>query len=277
LTPTGKALCVGINDFKNYGERVLKGCVNDSKYMSLLLTDYWGFKGSDITILNDSQATKGNIMKNLVDMVEGAKSGQYNHVVFSLSSHGTQIADGDDGDEPDHADEAFVPYDIMTDSTGLQWDPNHIIVDDELRDLFARLPQNVLLEVYLDTCHSGTGIKGFDMLLDRMPRYLPPPSFEAFDQLTTLQNHGLREGLLEKGMRNHILWAACKPDQTSSDALFKDEKSWHGAFTYFFFRAIKGSGGKLTRREILNNVRKAMKPRFDQDPQLECDSDHKGE
>ena len=54
-----------------------------------------------------------------------------------------------------------------------------IILDDELRDLFVQLPQNVLLEVYLDTCHSGTGLRAIDMLLDRRPRYLPPPSLEA--------------------------------------------------------------------------------------------------
>jgi hypothetical protein len=276
LTKDRRALCVGINKFRNYPERALKGCVNDSKDISLLLKQSFGFEDTDITILNDAQATKENIMKNLVDMVQGATSGQYNYIFFSLSTHGTQIPDGDDGDEPDHADEAFVPYDIMADSTGLQWDLNHIIVDDELRELFAQLPQHTLLEVFLDTCHSGTGIKGFDFLLDRMPRYLPPPSFEGFNQVLELQNHGLREGLLEKGLHNHVLWAACKPNQTSSDAFFAVEEGWHGAFTYYFCRISNKSNARPTRREVINTVRKALKPRFEQVPQLECDSTHKG-
>ena len=59
------------------------------------------------------------------------------------------------GDEPDKADEAICPHDLA--SAGNVWDPKHIIIDDELHDLFVQLPANVLLEVYFDTCHSGDG------------------------------------------------------------------------------------------------------------------------
>jgi hypothetical protein len=143
-----KALCVGINKFKNYPSAALNGCVNDANDMSSLLKDLLGFADPDIVKLTDAQATKVNIMKNLKSMVDDAKAGKLSYLFFSLSSHGTQVP-ATSGDEPDRADEAFCPYDLA--AKGNQWDTNFVIVDDELHDLFVQLPKNVLLEVYLDT------------------------------------------------------------------------------------------------------------------------------
>ena len=263
-----KALCVGINNFKNYPSAKLQGCVTDAKEMSALLRDLLGFQAGDITLLTDAQATKANIMSNLKAMVDGAKDGKYNYLVFSLSSHGTQVPDLS-GDEPDRADEAFCPHDLA--QSGNQWDKNHVILDDELRDLFIQLPSNVLLEVYLDTCHSGTGLKGIDMLLDRTPRYLPPPSLEAFEEVENKRSRGLRHGLLEKGIVHHILWAACRADQTSADA--KIASGWHGAFTYFFCKEMRTCNNSLSRAALLTLIRQDLvKGKYSQIPQLESEA-----
>lgn len=267
-TSNKKALCVGINQFKNYPGAALQGCVNDANEMSALLQKLFGFKKSDITVLKDAKATKANIISNLTAMVDGAKAGKYSSLVFSLSSHGTQVPDLS-GDEPDRADEAFCPYDLA--QSGEQWDKNHIIVDDELRDLFMQLPENVLLEVYLDTCHSGTGLKAIDMLLDRRPRYLPPPSLEAFMEVDSKRSRGLRHGLLEKGVVHDVLWAACRADQTSADASIAG--GWHGAFTYFFCKELYACNNSLSRAEVLTKVRADLKQgKYNQIPQLECEA-----
>ena len=129
-----KALFVGINKFAKYSQFTLNGCVNDAKDMAALYKDLLGFKASEMTVLTDAQATKANIMANLKSMVADAKAGKLNYLVFSLSSHGTQMNDTS-GDEPDGKDEAFVPHDIAEKSGS--WDPAHIISDDELHDLFA--------------------------------------------------------------------------------------------------------------------------------------------
>ena len=261
-----KALCAGINVFKNYPSATLQGCANDANDMAAVLKDFLGFTDADITKLTDAQATKASIMSKLKSMVDDAKSGKYSYLVFSLSSHGTQVPDTS-GDEPDRADEAFCPYDL--DQAGNRWDPNHIIVDDKLHDLFIQLPKNVLLEVYLDTCHSGTGLRAIDMLLDRRPRYLPPPSLEAFEEVEGRMSRGLYRSFLDKGITQHILWAACRSDQTSADAHIGG--SWHGAFTYYFCKELRASKGKLTRSELLKKVRVDLKTgRYTQTPQLEC-------
>jgi len=264
-----KALCVGINHFKNYPGAELQGCVNDANDMSAVLKGLLGFQKNDITILTDAQATKTNIMKNLNDMVAGAKAGKYSYLVFSMSSHGTQVPDVNGDEEADHADEAFCPHDLA--QAGNQWDKQHVIVDDELHDLFVQLPANVLLEVYLDTCHSGTGLKAIDMLFDRKPRYLPPPSMEAFEKVENKKSRGVARLLLDKGITHHILWAACRSDQTSADAQIGG--NWHGAFTYFFCNEIKACNNSLTRAKLLAKVRADLKAaKYNQVPQLECEA-----
>ena len=268
MSTNRRALCVGINQFQNLPSAKLQGCVPDANNMSSLLQKQLGFTSSDITLLLDAQATKINIINNLKSMVDGAKAGKYSYLVFSLSSHGTQVPDLE-GDEPDRADEAFCPTDLA--QAGNQWDRNHIIVDDELRDIFLPLPSNVLLEVYLDTCHSGTGLKGIDLLLDRKPRYLPPPSLEAFRQVETLRPRSVVERFQEKGIVHHILWAACRADQTSADANIGG--SWHGAFTFYFCKVMQETNNSVSRAGVLKRVRTYLaNNHYPQIPQLETEA-----
>lgn len=263
-----KALCVGINKFKNYPDAALQGCVNDANDMSSVLQEFLGFTKKDITILTDAKATKENIINNLKAMVKDAKAGRLGHIVFSLSSHGTQVPDIS-GDEPDNADEAFCPHDLA-EKNG-QWDSKYIITDDELHDLFIQLPKEVLLEVYLDTCHSGTGLKAIDFLLTRRPRYLPPPSLAAFEEVEGRSSRGLSRALLDKGITHHVLWTGCRADQTSADA--KIGKTWHGTFTYYLCKGIRGSKNKLTRKRLIEKVRADLKKeKYTQVPQLECEA-----
>jgi hypothetical protein len=266
-----KALCVGINRFRNYPSATLSGCVNDAKDMKNLLTGYFGFSRNSVATLTDSKATKARIIAKLRTMVDGAVSGKYDYLVFSFSSHGTQVPDAD-GDEPDMADEAFCPYDLAWD--GNRWHPDHIITDDELKTLFSSIPEHVTLEVFLDTCHSGTGIRAIDLLIERKPRYLPPPSLQAYLQIESLKPRGLGALLQRESPLRHILWSGCKDDQTSADALI--EGGWHGAFTYFLCREIRLSDNSLTRLQVLTKIREGLKSgRYTQIPQLECNDARK--
>ena len=263
---TSKALCVGINKFKNFPRNGLNGCVNDVKDMAALLTDYFGLTRRDIITLTDSDATKAKIITHLQTLVRDAQAGKVNHLVFSLSSHGTQTPDVS-GDEPDKYDEAFCPYDLAI--AGDHWDPEHIILDDELHDLFTQLPRNVLLEVYLDTCHSGTGLRAVDFLFDRQPRFLPPPSLRSFELIEGRESRGLYQSFGTKKTPQHILWAGCRANQTSADAQI--ENKWHGAFTYFYCKNVRASQNKLSRAQLLKRVRADLKAaRYTQTPQLEC-------
>jgi hypothetical protein len=273
-----KALFVGINKFANYSQFTLNGCVNDAKDMAGLYKSLLGFTTRETTILSDSQATKANIMAKLKAMVAEAKAGKLSYLVFSLSSHGTQMNDTS-GDEPDGKDEAFVPYDIAEKSGS--WDPAHIICDDELHDLFVQLPANVLLEVYLDTCHSGSGLRGaeFGPHAPRA-RYLAPPEHEFGKKTARMRGFTLSRPSSSKGKKgakrtgkeavagaHHLLWTGCKANETSADAYFNGR--YNGAFTYYFVKVMRDTKNKLARKDVIVKVRALMKNKFAQNPQLE--------
>jgi len=280
-----RALLVGINKFANYPQFTLNGCVNDAKDMAALYQDLLGFQTSEMTILTDAQATKANIMSNLKAMVADAKAGKLGYVVFSLSSHGTQMNDTS-GDEPDGKDEAFVPYDIAEKSG--TWDPSHIISDDEFHDLFVQLPANALLEVYLDTCHSGTGLRGAEFGLHApKPRYIAPPEHEFGDRTAKMRGFTLRRASQSKAKKgggsaskdvagqHHMLWTGCKANETSADAYFNGR--YNGAFTYHFVKVMRDTKNKLSRKDVIAKMRTLMRSQFAQNPQLEGNATNRGQ
>ena len=262
------AVCVGINEFKSLPvSSWLNGCVNDAEDISRALKKI-GFTARNITVLRDKEATKKKVMAALEAMVDKAKPGD--HLVFTFSSHGTQVPSlaGDGDVEPDDLDEVFTCYDVKSD--GRDWDRKTVISDDELRVLFERVPQGVLLEVLLDTCHSGSGLRDLDdiqqaMLLGRRPRFLPPPTRSGLDRARSIREARPRQvdrkALVELSKAagkstKPVLYAACRPDQTAADATF-DGRS-NGAFTYLFLKALAEDSSR-TRRELQAAVTKGLK------------------
>jgi hypothetical protein len=259
------ALCVGINEFEHLPKSSwLQGCVNDARDLAGLLQADYGFAEADISILLDAQATKEQVVAQLNSLLDRAASGELQHIVFTFSSHGTQIPDASD-DEADRLDEAFACYNIN--NSGDTWDPATVISDDELFALFARLPDGVLMDVVLDTCHSGTGLKSLDLLPGRRPRFLPAPTARGVAATEFSDTRALRD-LVKAGRGvKPVLLAACRADQTAADAFL--EGRYNGAFTYNFIKAIRGDG-TLGRADILKLVSKGLRAGgFDQVAQLE--------
>jgi hypothetical protein len=262
-----RALCVGIDLYQHFPMATLHGCANDARAMAALLKNLLGFEDSDITLLTDQAATKAAILSELKRMVEDALAGRIQHLVFSFSGHGTLVPDLN-LDDWDRADEAFCPADLAT--RGTHWDRDHLIVDDELHDLLVQLPPTVLLEVYLDTSHGGSGLLALDMLMDRQPRFLAPPSAEAYREIEYRRARPAHQKLLEKGLSHHVLWTACKEGQVAASALIEDE--WHGAFTWHFCREAYASANHDSRAKLLARVRMALRSHhFTQVPILDCE------
>jgi hypothetical protein len=265
-----RAICVGINKFAHYPQFTLNGCVNDAKDMAALCKSLLGFKASEVSVLTDAQATKAAILAKLNAAVADAKAGKLNYIVFSWSSHGTQMTDTS-GDEPDGMDEAFVPHDIA-EKNG-DWDPDHVIIDDEFHDLFQQLPDSVLLEVYLDTCHSGSGLRGAEFSL-HAPRvkYVAPPGGQGTVKQKSVEGFALARAT-EAPATHQILWSGCKADQTSADAYFNGR--YNGAFTYYFVKVMTDTQNKLARTAVIQQMRAAMQGKFSQVPQLESNASNR--
>ena len=68
---------------------------------------------------------------------------------------------------------------------------------------------------------------------------------------------------------NHVFWAGCKDSQTSADALI--DGHYNGAFSYYFCKHVRESGGNISRTDLYTRVKNSLKfNSFSQVPQLEC-------
>jgi metacaspase-1 len=264
-TRAARALCVGINEFVNLPTgNWLQGCVNDAEDVAKWLGEQPGWEEAEITVLRDAKATKKAILEALTGML--TEPG-VDHVVFTLSSHGTQVPNTDGDDEVDGVDEAFACHDIK--AAGDDWDRDTVIVDDEFRELFAKVDERVLVEVVLDTCHSGDGLRSLDLIPGRLPRFIPPPTVAGMRRVEAASEpNRLRE--LVKALptaTRPVLFAACRSNQVSSDAHFEGRAN--GAFTYHFLRTL--TDGETSRAKVVAKVKAALqKDDFAQVPQLDA-------
>ncbi len=141
-----KAVLIGINDYESISP--LRGCVNDTGLMQLLLEEDYGFQHSNIEVLTDEEAIRRNIEAAMEWLYRDV--GENDRLLFHFSGHGSYTED-EDGDEP--MDELLCLQDM-------DWyDRSTYLLDDDLRKWTAQLPVGAKLTVVLDCCHSGTGTR----------------------------------------------------------------------------------------------------------------------
>jgi hypothetical protein len=263
-----RALSVGINYPGQSAE--LRGCVNDSYMIKNLLEVRYGFE--DITLLLDNDATTENIRKALHALVDGAKPGDV--IFFHYSGHGSQVFNqrDDAGDnEVDGLDEIICPVD-------LDW-KEKIIRDDELREIFDRVPNGVNLTVFLDCCNSGGGMDHLNQYQPLAPgerktvaqkeeeggRYLPPPMEmlkEAEERNLQPKTRGLTRNIDHSG----LMISGCQSHQTSADAYIDGE--YRGAATYYLNNTLK-SLEQPTYQAVIERMNKDIAAAgFTQRPEL---------
>ncbi|KAI0642659.1 peptidase C14 [Trametes meyenii] len=139
----------------------LPGAHEDPKRLHELLTEVYGYRDEDITILIDDPSgqyvlpTRENIASSLAamrDLVKNAQPGD--HFVFSFSGHGDQV-DNLDGTEEDGRDETLIPVDARYDLETRTF-KGYIMDDDVRRILVDPLPSGTRCVMIFDCCHSGT-------------------------------------------------------------------------------------------------------------------------
>lgn len=261
-----KALLVGINKYKLSGSD-LQGCVNDVTNVRDILLKYFEFRIGDINVITDERATKSGIVEGLKWLIKGAKTAD--KLLFHFSGHGSQIRDKNEDELSDKLDEILCPHDM-------DWNGIYI-TDDSLGKIFSGLPKGNNLEVLLDSCHSGTGtreaigVKNLPVELSLHPRFLPPPV-----DLQCRMDEDLEVRKIMKGGNpmNHVLFSACRDNQTSADAYING--SYNGAFTYYFCKHVRDAEAKVTRAELLKRTRASLKFNgFSQVPELEAPREEK--
>jgi hypothetical protein len=262
-----KALCVGINDYPYEGSD-LNGCVNDAQAWAELLISHFGLKKSDVKLLTDAQATKAEIIASLKALLAYAKAGDV--LVFTNSSHGTYIADTS-GDE-ERYDEALCPYDCA----------DNLLVDDELRELFANLSKDIQLSVISDSCFSGTVtraavaevIPGLKTPDDRRVRFLNPALRRELVLTNPWKAKPKRQIKYPETHMKEILLSGCSDKEYSYDALIGG--GYHGAMTYFAQQAIREAQYTLTWQQMYTRLAYLIDDAgYPQHPQLEGQESNK--
>jgi len=230
-----KAVCVGINNYPGFAND-LRGCVNDANDWETLLVN----AEFETEKLLDDQATKQNMLAALENLVVNAAAGD--EIVFTYSGHGTQVADRS-GDEIDGYDEALVAHDGN-------------IVDDELREILRKTPEDVHVIIIADSCFSGTVTRALDSSTVK-PRFLKTEDIPA---TASLKKHLLSdEDMIE------VLITGCTDSEYSYDA--EIDGRWNGAMTA---NAVSVMRAGQTYKEFYQLLRQRLPSNeYPQTPQLE--------
>jgi hypothetical protein len=242
-----QALCVGIDDYFGTINDLLT-CVKDAKDWGSFLKSI----GFEVTLLLNSDATRYNVLTILNNMVVAAEPGD--ELAYTLSHHGTSVMDKS-GDEPDGYDEALY----VVDGT---------ILDDELREVFDKIPEGVNMTVIADCCFSHTITR---MALVPMGR-IPPRIRYAQTEIIFPKAHLKQRFLKEKNEEDmkEIVLSAC------GEWEYAYEGKNNGAFSGAILDILK-KNSDLTYNELYAEIRKRLpSDMFPQTPQLEGSAANKG-
>ena len=139
----GFSLHIGLNgvDASKYDgwSGTLAGCVNNANAMQTICAAQ-GFKTQ---VLLDGDATADAILGAIGRCAFSLQSGDT--LVVSYSGHGGQVPNST-GASPNGLDDTWVAYDRM-------------VLGHELYNIWGQFASTVRIEVYSDSCHSGTVIR----------------------------------------------------------------------------------------------------------------------
>lgn len=260
-----KALCIGINYLGTENE--LRGCIHDADDWAKLL----GTNGFSPAVLAEKQATRVQILSAMKVLVGSLDPGDVGFITFS--GHGTWVPDYS-GDEPDRRDEALCPVDMGDDGANL-------IVDDELKPIFALLPTAAHLVFVTDCCHSGSIYRMVVPPAEarsayRRPRLIPPAHFARTTSFQAKVDRAYGQAPRSNAALPGVIHlSGCKDSETSCDAEINGRPC--GALSYFATRAF-GRAAALGQSyaEAHAAIRRHL-PNYDfqQTPQLNASADLK--
>ena len=226
--------------------------INCSKDVELISSTLLanGFQKENITILEDSRATKINIVSALCAMEKNCRPGD--SVFIHFSCHGQQITDIN-GDEDDGLDEALIPYDAAKTTDRGYLGENHL-TDDELNFLLSRIRSRIgndgVILVLSDACHSGNntrddedlqqGLRGTKDIFEvtskaksRLRTILKKHSLERGDGLSASYSKASNKAV---GSIDWVPVSACSPDKSNYEVIGDGFRC--GRLSYAFSRCF---------------------------------------
>ncbi len=234
------ALLVGIDKYAQPSDRAsrfesLKGPPNDVALVRNLLVAQYGFKDDSdhIVTLIGPQATHSAIAKAFRShLIGNAKAHRDAIVIFYFSGHGSQANHVADGDSSWH--DTLVAYDSRAKG-------GRDIVDNDIIDWFDQLRQYTSSATFiLDSCHSGSAIRGIETLVRRQ---LPPNPAQS--QPITVNSRDLSatpdaDRVLTRRHQFTLLSAALADESSYEDRIpTASGLKYHGYFTYYLDQTLR--------------------------------------
>lgn len=241
------ALLIGIGNYpQDSGWNSIHGD-NDVSIIKTLLLEQ-GFVEDNIIVLKNAEATKSGILSAMDRLRGNAQSGDVVYIQFS--GHGQQVTDLN-GDEEDHFDEAWIPYDAKKKYVVGEYEGQNHILDDELNKYLNGLRSKVGIRgkivLVVDACHSGSGSRG---LGDDDDVYV-----RGTDEKFIIPGGGAN--IMRKEEPVYWLYVgACKPYQTNYEYKTADGV-FYGSLSYVI---ANGNSNLVTSdyRDVINQWRKAL-------------------
>jgi hypothetical protein len=235
---TRRALLIGINQYQAVPS--LKGALNDVAAMRELLMTRWGFEAQHIRVVTDGAATRAGVLAAFEQFVREVAPGDLAYVHYS--GHGSQVRDLS-GDEVDGLDETLVPHDGRTAQV-----PD--ITDDELDGIVAKFRASSVL-IVLDSCHSGTATRAFEIRTRSLPR---DTREDLYRQSATAI--GTR-AIVPRMESKHVVMSGAAADQSALDGPVDGE--YRGFFSYALSRSLAASGADVSPRFAFAGVERELK------------------
>lgn len=251
------ALLIGVDDYAPSPEKSgrvtpLKGPANDVALVKQLLVSQYKFAddAAHVVTLIGKQATRQAILKTFKShLIERAAAHPQSTIVFYFSGHGSLANRVSPGDNSTHS--TLVAYDSRA-SGGMD------IVDNELIDLFEELRRYTSnITFILDSCHSGTTIKGLDFptLTSRDAPPNPHQSSASGIGDGAVDKSGEATGSLLTRRQQFALLSASHTDELSYEDKIDTPsgKKFHGFFTFYLAQALNSrpaSTVELAMRDV---------------------------
>ncbi|SEQ96772.1 Caspase domain-containing protein [Nitrosomonas sp. Nm51] len=254
------ALIVGAGQYKSAKIPDLPGPPQDARRFYQLLTgpNGYGFPKENVCVLVDEAATTANFKRYFSNfLIEQAQPND--EVVIYYAGHGSQTRDRD-GDEPDGMDETFVFHDAR--DSGIK-----DFTDDEFDELLTRLHQKTShITVFLDSCNSGTALRGDTEFLSR---YIPPPETETTRERSTAAKpatNGQKTGWISKSLPGIVVFTA------AGDGTVALERNARGIFTDAILTTFgQVNATQLTYAQAARQIRPLVKAESYQIPYFQGD------
>ena len=233
-----RALLIGISQYAEIDS--LRYADADVKAFSEILTDFAGYRRSDVTVILNRDATKARIQDEISKVVRASEKRPLEHFILMFAGHG--VPSRFDGKET-HA--FLAPYDASTQANTFYSTTKGEVENESFINRAWLARQLALINaksivIVLDSCYSGTKSFG-DLFIDNMgfavKSFAASGSSRGVAVLHEKQTRNLvisaQAGSL--GTRKVAYLASARDDQAAAEY----DELRHGALSYAMFESIK--------------------------------------